>query len=264
MYHYHCAPQFPLGTAAVRKMPCACSTCNALIKTELDHKITYFKDQPRFQRNENCYMEPIMRMNNDQYIVKLKTDTKKSDETYLLELKERQLTNITASIASEIEIGKYGAVATSDEKCDEGYGIAEWKSTPYYDDGTEQLICNVTWIYSLDYAPRWYHEHADGPTFDTVLVRNVVLADVVANIISPDNMPPATTDLGTAIKLAAMRVSDESHSFIFDEIYPRLFIEYDPNQIIDVVEVVNEVEAVSSDESSNGEYLRDSDDDDDA
>ena len=122
------------------------------------------------------------------------------------------------------------------------------------------------WVYSLNYAPRWYHKHADGPTFDTVLVCIVVLADIVVNIISPENMPPAAVDSETAIKLAAMRVSDESHSFIFDEIYRRLFIEYDLNQINDVVEVeevVNEVEAVSSDESSNGVYFSDSDDDDD-
>ena len=52
-----------------------------------------------------------------------------------------------------------------------------------------------------------------------------------------------------------------------------MFIEYDPNQVIDVVEVeeeVNGVEAVSSDESSDIEYVSDSDcdsdvdDDDDA
>ena len=107
--------------------------------------------------------------------------------------------------------------------------IAEWKSTPYYDAETEQLVCDVNWMYSLKYAPRWYHEHADGPTFDTVVVRNVVLADVVVNVISPENMPPAAANSGTAIELAAMRVSDKSHSFIFDEIYRRSFIEYDPN-----------------------------------
>ena len=79
-------------------------------------------------------------------------------------------------------------------------------------------------------------------------------------------MLPAATNSGTAIELAAMRVSDKSHSFIFDEIYRRSFIEYDPSQIIDVVEVeeeVNGVEAVSSDESSDVEYLSDSDVDDD-
>ena len=65
MYHYHCAPQFPLGTAAVRRIPCACSTCDALIKTKWDPDITDFKDQPRFQQNDNCYMEPIMKTNND-------------------------------------------------------------------------------------------------------------------------------------------------------------------------------------------------------
>ena len=63
-------------------------------------------------------------------------------------------------------------------------------------------------------------------------------------------MPPVAADSETAIKLAVMRVSDQSHSFIFNEIYRQSFIEYDPNQLIDVVEVeveVNGVEAVSSD-----------------
>ena len=98
---------------------------------------------------------------------------------------------------------------------------------------------------------------------DTVLVRNVVLSNVVVSIISPENMPPVGADSGTAITLAVMRISDESQSFIFDEIYRRSFIEYDPNQVIDVVEVVNEVEAIISDESSNGENLSDSDNEDD-
>ena len=219
MYHYHCVPQFLLGTAAVRRIPCACSTCDALIKTKWDPEIADFKDQPHFQRNDNCYMEPIMRMHNDWHIVQLKTDETKSDETDLLELKERQLKNITASIASEIKVGKFGAVATSDKDCDEGYWIAEWKSTPYYDAETEQQVCDVNWMYSLDYVPRWYHEHTDGPTFDTVLVRNVVLAYMAVDIISLENMPPVAADSETAIELAAMRVSDKSYSFIFNEIY---------------------------------------------
>ena len=84
-------------------------------------------------------------------------------------------------------------------------------------------------------------------------------------------MPLVAADTETAIELAAMRVSDKSHSFIFDEIYCRLFIEYDPNQVTGMVEVEEEVdgvEAVSSDESRNIEYVSDSDvdnyDDDDA
>ena len=108
-------------------------------------------------------------------------------------------------------------------------------------------------MYFLDYALRWYHKHANGSTLETVLIRNVVLPDVVVNIISPENMPPAAADSGTAINVAAMRASDEWHSFIFDEIYCWLFIEYDPNQIIDVIEVVNEVKTVSSDESNDRE-----------
>ena len=92
-------------------------------------------------------------------------------------------------------------------------------------------------------------------------------------MISPKNMPPVAADSERAIELAAMRVRDKSHSFIFDEIYHRSFIEYVPNQVIDGVEVeeqVNGVEAVISDESSDIEYVSDSDsdsyvdDDDDA
>ena len=115
-----------------------------------------------------------MRMNNNWHIVQLQTDTTKSDETDLLELKKRQLENITASIASKTKVGNFGAIATSDNKYVEGYWINEWKSTLYYDDETGQQVFDVNWMYSLNYTPSWYHKHTDGPTFDTVLVHNVV------------------------------------------------------------------------------------------
>ena len=77
MYHYHCAAEFPLGTVAIRRIPCACTTCDAIIKLPWSSDVTDIKDQPRFQRNDNCYLKPIMTMNNEWHIVQLKTDTKK-------------------------------------------------------------------------------------------------------------------------------------------------------------------------------------------
>ena len=85
----------------------------------------------------------IMRMENEWYIVQLNTDTKKSDKTDLLELKENILKYITASIANKIEDGRFGAVATSNKFCDDGYWIVEWKDLPYFEDETNKLVCDV-------------------------------------------------------------------------------------------------------------------------
>ena len=65
---------------------------------------------------------------------------------------------------------------------------------------------------------------------------NVVLADVDVVPISPGNMPPTSANSEAATENNAMRVTDKSHSFIFDEIYRCSFIEYDPNQIINMLE----------------------------
>ena len=107
--------------------------------------------------------------------------------------------------------------------------------------------------------PRWHHRYVDGPVEDTVLIRNVVLADVSVQFISPRNMPPSSCNTVSAMNNNAIKVGDKSHSFIFDEIYRRSFLEYDPDQIIDVeeenTEEVEEELGSEIDDSSDEEDL---------
>ena len=93
---------------------------------------------------------------------------KKGDETDLLELKENTSKHIDVSIGKKIKDGRFGAVATSDKNCADGYWIVEWKNLPYFEDETREMVCDVNWMYSLEYAPHWYHKHVDGPKEDTI------------------------------------------------------------------------------------------------
>ena len=87
------------------------------------------------------------------------------------------------------------------------------------------MLCYVIQVYSLDYAPRWYHSQVDRPTKDKGLIPYVVLDDVSIKPISPGNIPPVGYDSESAMKNNTMKVSDKPHSFIFNEIFCCSFIE---------------------------------------
>lgn len=87
------------------------------------------------------------------------------------------------------------------------------------DDEIKEIICDTIWLYSLDYVPRWYHGYMYGPIEDKVLISNALLVDVSLKPISPGNMPLAGANLESTLENNAMRVSNKSHSFIFEEKY---------------------------------------------
>ena len=139
--------------------------------------------------------------------------------------------HITAVIAREIDVGKYGAVVTSDEDAD-GYYLVKWTSTPYTDQESGQLVCDANYLNRVGRAPKWY---TGSDLSDKHVLQHVVLGDVTMEEISGTNPLPNTCDKLLAQAKAALKVSKESDDFIFEEIHRRDALE-DPEYEYDFVE----------------------------
>ena len=94
------------------------------------------KDQPRFQRNDDCRYKLIFQEYNDWIIVEL--DYKKANDTNdLEELHKDVLMGIQNVIADNIRIGKFGAYLTYSRTTGNHYEIVKWVSEPYTKQDSE-------------------------------------------------------------------------------------------------------------------------------
>jgi hypothetical protein len=82
-------------------------------------------------------------------------------------------------------------------------------------------------LYQFPTARKWFTKSAANETFDLV---NVVSTGVMMLPISPSNMPPKRVHK-TAEKNEALKISEDSHNFILDEIIRRERLEYNPSRV---------------------------------
>jgi hypothetical protein len=101
----------------------------------------------------------------------------------------------------------------ADDEAADGYYLVEFTSFPYTDQcagGT--LQCDVNWLNPFPRARKWFTKSAAKETFDLV---NVVSTGVHK----------------TAERNEALKISEDSHNFILDEIIRRERLEYDPSRV---------------------------------
>ena len=148
MYPYHCTAEFLLGTDALRRISRSCQqTCDKIIiKLLWDSNIIDIRDQPPFQDNNNWCMEPITRINNKCYIVKLKRCIKKSDKIDLLELKETVWSILMQGIETRLKLVSAGTVATSAKIVCGGDLTNELNGLPYFHDEIKEMACYTDWL----------------------------------------------------------------------------------------------------------------------
>jgi hypothetical protein len=82
-------------------------------------------------------------------------------------------------------------------------------------------------LYPFPRARKWFTKSGAKETFDMV---NVVSTRVVILPISPSNMPPKRAHK-TSERNEALKISEDSHNSIFDEIIRRERLEYDPSRV---------------------------------
>ena len=251
MYHYYVCPQLGPGKAALRRFPCNCPACDEVITKPWTNAIKDPVLQPRFQNPDNCFFKPLFGDENKWHFVELK-ERSGTDEDEVDEEREVVLKHVTTSVARSIEVGKIGAFAFAqgkeEESEDEEYCLVEFVGLPRTDqgDGTTGGNCawkvDCHWLIGVPTARHWYTKSSEKETVDLV---HVVATDVEMEPMSPTNMMRNRAVRKEAAEKKAMRISDESHEFILDEIRRRERLEYDPSRVF--------VEAVDGSESEEDE-----------
>ena len=136
------------------------------------------------------------------------------------------LHNVTTAVANSVVIGEFGAVATDAIDAPDGYYLVEFTGLPYTDQDDGLLKCNANWLSPFHRARHWY---INQPGLDTVIDMITVVSTSVEMLpLSASNMPPKQR---TAI--GAMKITEDAHHFIGDEILLRDRLEYDPSRVFD-------------------------------
>jgi len=227
MYHYYTCPELKIGFAALRRHPCNCTACDETIRTPWDNSKAA-KDQGRFVTPEGCYFRTVFGDHNCWYIVEVKPGAD-TDEEDLTDIFKDVLHHVTSAVAASVELGNIGAIATDDESSD-GYYLVEFTGVPYTEQSGSSagaLMCECYWLYPIPGARKWYTRSEVSHIAD---LTNVVDAAVVMNPVSPSNMVPAGPRRNLD-GLIAVKISEESHNFILDEVQRRERLEYDPSRV---------------------------------
>ena len=248
MYHYYTCPEMGTGVAALRQVPCNCNACDEKIRLPWDDGVKDAKDQPRFATCDDCFLNSVLEDSNGWHIVELVL--KKGDDEDVDEAHQEVLHHVTSAVAQSVVVGEIGALATADVDAADGYYLFEFTSLPYTDQVVGgALKCDVNWLYPLPQARKWFTKSVE---CDSVDLLNVVSTGVDMLPISQSNMPPSKRQKEAKAN-GALKISEESHNFILDEIIRRDRLEYDPTRVFfgEEDESESESECGSESESDN-------------
>ena len=129
-YHLHFDPQLSLYKAALRRIPCACSTClNKLALPWQEHVDAHL--QPRFQHNDKCKYIKVFDDMNDWMIINVVPKKTEEEKDEMEELKKDALVGIIDRISGDIKIGQVSAFMYNKDDDEYGYDLVIWGSLPY-------------------------------------------------------------------------------------------------------------------------------------
>ena len=232
MYHYHVCPELGTNRAALRRHPCNCMSCDEVISRSWMNGVKNPADQPRFMNPVGCQFSSLFDDENKWHFVELQERTA-SDPGEVDEEREVVLRHVTTSVARSIEIGNVGAYAFDKGEGDRGeeeYYLVEFASLPWTDQEGDKCAwkVNCLWLNSVPKARHWYTKSMDEATLNVV---HLVATDLLMHPISPTNMIRNHQVRKDAERLGALRLSDDSHDFILDEIERRERLEHDPSRV---------------------------------
>jgi hypothetical protein len=220
-------PDLGVGTAALRRIPCACAACEEYRKRPWKPGVPP-NDQPRFKQNRACKYWPIFQEENDWFIVK--TSPEKNVDVLDIEQSQKEvMVGIMTRMAEAIEEGNSGAVITEDDDT-HGYYLICWTSKPYAaqedtdDWAIGELVCDGTYLNPVGGARNWYTPDNKRVT---IRVQHVVAAYL--ELVKPSKTVklPSSCNRKEALSKGAKRLSDDSHLRILDEINRRDILDYE-------------------------------------
>ena len=272
MMHYNLRfdPDLGTGWAAVRRIPCACDACIEQLKLPWNRQLN-LKQQPHYAPgNQQCKYWPIFEGLNDWIIIKLVDKLECTNMNEEEEVHTETLNCLTTAMAEKVQEEFYGAMMTSDTSTKDGYYVVQWTSTPYSLQQDMQLsmynppiylkagelVCNARFLNEVPRAKQWYTPSVAENEMNTVVrMQHVVMANMTLNAISETNVLPRTCNRSKAEELGALRVSDEDHETILDEIFRRENMDFNEGSYF------SEDESESKRESDSTDNETDSDND---
>ena len=176
-----------------------------------------------------------------------------SDQEEVDKEREVVLRHVTTSVARSIKIGNVGACAFDKGKgkrSEEEHCLVEFASLPFTDQEGDKCAwkVNCPWLNSVPRARHWHTKPTDETTLSVVCL---VATDLQMHPISPTNMVRHLQVRKDAERLGALRLSNDSHDFILDEIERRERLEYDPSRVFGEDEGSSGSEEESDDEVEN-------------
>ena len=108
--------------------------------------------------------------------------------------------------------------------------LVEFASLPFTDQEGDRCAwkVNCLWLNSIPTARHW---HTNASTEATLSVVHLVATDLQMHPISPTNMVRNLQVRKDAERLGALRLSNDSHDFILDEIVGRERLGCDPSRV---------------------------------
>ena len=232
MHQYHVCPELGVNRAALRRYPCNCMSCDEVISRSWMHGVKDPADQPRFVNAEGCHFRSLFGDENKWHFVELQ-ERAASDPEEVDEEREVVLRHVTTSVARIIKIGNVGACdfdKGKGERGEEECHLVEFASLPFTDQEGDRCAWKVKclWLNSVHRARHWCTKSTDETTLSVVCL---VATDLQMHPISPTNMIRNHQVRKEAERLGALRLSNDSHDYILDEIERRERLEYDPNRV---------------------------------
>ena len=186
------------------------------------HGLNGHADQPRFVNPDGCHFRSLFGDENKWHFVELQ-ERVASDPEEVDEEREVVLRHVTTSVARNIEIGNMGAGAFDEgegESGEEQCHLVEFASLPWTDQEGDKCAwkVNCLWLNSVPRERHWYTKSRDEVNLSVVYL---VATDLQMHPISPTNMVRHLQVRKDAERLGALRLSNDSHDFILDEIERR-------------------------------------------
>jgi len=177
--------------------------------------------QPRFANVVDCRYKNILGEDNKWYILTLTLDKDKGVPVDINEARIEAIETMAETIGRNIVVGNFGAQVADDCDAKEGYYIVEWIGMPYTDQESGELVCDAHYLYPVGRSSRWYTKSLEVAKIE---LKYVASADVKLENISDVNPLPQRmnkSERNKAKEMNALRISNESFEFLFEEIYSR-------------------------------------------
>ena len=243
-YNFRADPVLGLGLVAARRIPCMCQACSRQLQQPwlMDKE---FYDQPRYKGpNKNCILFPelgdlnnwrlISTFDKDSKLSKISSDATK--KVFKETLQERSF-----HVLSQIEIGNYGAIPTTDPKATSGYYVFCFKSSGYILQkgintnseriGKGELVCDITWLNPVPQSSLLYsHGYKDNIELDsTIRIQHIVNENIKFSYVTDSHMlsksiQPLFAELR---KKNTIKIDDDCHSMIIEHIIAREHLDFE-------------------------------------